>query len=65
MFCMKCKNDLHNCICSDLGERLFGLSNVSNFVYRMCKKCKKHYAVCKCEEPEWVMSKPKEATHDS
>ena len=52
MFCMQCCNDLADCTCEDLQERLAGLDKV--LVYRMCNKCKMHYAKCKCTEPEWI-----------
>ncbi len=52
MFCMKRSNDLLDCTCEDLQERLLGLDKV--LIYRMCNKCKKHYAICKCLEPEWT-----------
>ena len=51
MFCTKCQNDLSNCICPDIEERLASLGD--HFIFRKCKKCKKHYARCKCESPEW------------
>jgi len=42
-----------NCTCEDLEERLARLNDISNLAIRTCKKCDKHYAVCKCKEPDW------------
>ena len=56
MYCMKCKNDLSDCICDDLEERLSSLKNAPNFIYKMCRKCEKHYSLCKCENPDWTTS---------
>lgn len=56
MWCGKCNNDLKDCTCEDLDERLADLKDV--LVYRMCNICKKHYARCKCEKPEWISSNP-------
>jgi len=54
---MKCNKDLSECTCDDLQERLMSLGGPGGvLVYRMCKKCKKHYAKCTCEKPEWVLS---------
>jgi hypothetical protein len=56
---MKCKNDLSDCTCNDLTERLLKVSG-DVFVFKMCVKCQKHYAQCKCEVPEWkVVGGPK------
>jgi hypothetical protein len=49
MYCGKCQNDLGNCVCPDLDERLASLSNV---VYRKCSSCGLHYARCKCSDPD-------------
>jgi len=62
MWCCKCNNDLSNCTCSDLDERLASLAGAKNVVFKRCKLCGKHYARCKCENPEWEATK-KEANH--
>jgi len=60
MFCMGCKNDLSQCTCPDLEERLDDTVLKGRFAYRRCKKCEKHYARCKCEDPEWeIIDQPK------
>lgn len=57
MWCMKCNKDLADCTCDDLQERLKSIGGKGgHFVYRVCKKCKLHYAKCKCEDPEWTTS---------
>jgi len=56
MFCCKCQNDLSDCICEDLKERLASLNNSPYFIYRKCRKCNLHYSKCKCGEPDWTTS---------
>jgi len=56
MYCMKCQNDLSDCTCPDLQERLSGAAEKGHFVYRMCGKCGLHHAKCKCKSPEWTTS---------
>ena len=56
MWCMKCKNDLSECTCPDLQERLESISNSGHFIYRKCGICGLHYAKCKCEFPSWITS---------
>ena len=55
MFCAKCKEDLGDCKCPDLQERLQGLGGT--VIYRKCMKCEQHYSRCKCEEPVWGTNK--------
>ena len=55
MYCVKCQNNLADCICSDIDERLAGLGNHPNIAYRKCSVCNKHYDRCKCENPKWVV----------
>jgi len=59
MFCAKCHNDLSECTCPDLEERLAKLKNSPHFMYKMCRKCGLHYQLCKCEEPDWTTSHDK------
>ena len=56
MWCAKCNKELSECICSDLEERLESLKRNPNVSYRMCRRCMKHYALCRCEVPLWTMS---------
>ncbi len=61
MFCMYCKNDLVDCTCDDLEERLRRAAGGGNFVYSECDKCHKHYARCKCKKPDLkTVYKPKD-----
>lgn len=53
MWCTRCNKQLHECICPDREERLAKISESPYLATRYCKKCMKHYAVCKCENPEW------------
>lgn len=57
MWCSRCKSELKNCTCLDLEERL---DSVSNFVYRKCALCGKHYARCRCTEPVWIETEIRE-----
>lgn len=56
MYCIKCSNDVADCTCGDIQERLASLAQHPNLSFRMCTKCNQHYSFCKCEEPNWVMS---------
>lgn len=53
MFCSKCQNDLSECVCDDIDEKLASIGN-DYFIYKKCNKCGKHYTRCKCEKPEWM-----------
>ena len=56
MYCMKCQNDLADCTCSDIQERLNEIAAGGHFVMRVCMLCGKHYAKCECHDPEWTTS---------
>jgi len=56
MFCAICKNDLIQCTCDDLQERLAGIRNV--VASRWCISCNNHYAECKCNNPNWKLRMP-------
>ena len=53
---MQCRNDLSDCTCEDIEERLVGLKNSPHFIYKMCRICEKHYALCKCDSPDYTTS---------
>jgi len=57
MFCMRCQNELADCICSDIDERLASLGYHPNLAFRICAKCNLHYARCKCKLSVWEVSK--------
>jgi len=54
MWCMKCNNDLANCTCDDLQERLEKLADSPNLSIQWCARCNKHHSRCKCESPIWT-----------
>jgi len=54
MFCGNCNQDFSKCECEGVEEKLDG---IPNFVYNKCKKCGKHYARCRCEEPDLAPNK--------
>jgi len=56
VFCVKCKNDLSQCTCPDIDERLASLNNSPHFIYKKCRKCGKHYKRCTCPIPDWTTS---------
>ena len=57
MWCAKCKNNFPaECICPDLEEKLKKFDEIPNFVYKKCSVCSKHYALCKCKDPIFVLS---------
>lgn len=55
MFCAICHNDLIDCNCKDKEERLNRILQNSSIICKWCTVCKKHYALCKCETPKWIM----------
>lgn len=56
MFCGKCSNDLEDCVCPDLAERMRKASGAGmNVASRWCSKCDQHYAACECDEPTWML----------
>lgn len=61
MFCVKCHNDLSDCTCPDIDERMADLAGSEHFVYKMCLVCGKHYARCKCSVPQWISGDSQEA----
>lgn len=50
MFCTECKNELHECECDDLEERLRRLGDHPNFATDRCATCGHHAAECECDE---------------
>lgn len=53
MWCVKCNRDLSQCICADKKERINALMESPHLAFRVCLKCGKHYALCKCDNPKW------------
>ncbi len=60
MFCGKCNNDLSECTCLDVDERMATLKNSPYLAFKWCRKCDKHYARCRCEEPQFYITGVKE-----
>lgn len=57
MFCGRCNNELEDCLCPDIDERMAKLGAKDGpLVFKACKTCKKHYARCRCKNPEWTTS---------
>ena len=62
MWCCKCDNDLGDCTCEDMEERLAGISHLA---WKRCKTCQKHHARCKCETPVWEIVGPNGIVSDA
>lgn len=56
MICGVCKKDLEACNCSDKEERINKIISSPYIAYRKCTVCGKHYALCFCTEPKWVVA---------
>lgn len=55
MFCAKCQNDLSECTCPDIKERLKKISERNNILTKWCAECDNHYSQCKCKNPSWTI----------
>ncbi len=53
MYCCKCNNDLSQCTCPDIHERLKSATEGGHFAYKKCNVCGKHYKLCRCESPQF------------
>jgi len=49
-WCGLCEKEVKDCICDDLLTRI----NAAGVLIRICKFCKKHFARCRCDAPEWT-----------
>lgn len=56
MFCCKCNTHISECVCGDIEERLALLNHNPHVIYKRCRTCGKHYALCKCKTPVWGTS---------
>ena len=54
MFYTICENNLTDCNCEDLEDRLDDAVKSGHFDYKKCVKCVKHYDRCKCIKPDWI-----------
>ena len=61
MFCSQCSNDLADCSCTDLQERLQAAAQSPHFAYKKCSICGNHYAKCSCKVPKYVIEGPGES----
>lgn len=50
---MKCDKHISQCTCSDMNDRLRAVAQSGVLAYKKCTICDKHYALCKCENPQW------------
>ena len=62
MFCIKCKSDVEDCTCSDIEERMAALRGEGMFLQKVCIKCGKYYARCRCIVPSWRYDLPDGST---
>lgn len=63
MFCTKCRNDLSECQCPDLEERLRGLQEPGSRAHiPNCRRCFKPAPICKCEPRPCIMLRPENGT---
>ena len=49
MFCVKCQNDVGDCTCLDIEERLAALAVHPLWAIDFCSACGAHHHRCKCE----------------
>jgi len=62
MVCCRCQNDLSECTCPDLQERLARLTDGGNLAVKWCRACNLSYHKCQCQKPDFVVRfTPKEA----
>lgn len=50
MFCTRCQNNIANCECDDIEERLASLAEHPNFATDRCKHCRRNRPDCTCDE---------------
>jgi hypothetical protein len=48
VFCIRCQNEVYDCICPDINERLAAIANHQNFAVLWCADCNKHVDRCDC-----------------
>jgi hypothetical protein len=48
MFCVICQNDVGDCTCPDIEERLASLATHPNIAIEFCPTCGAHHARCRC-----------------
>lgn len=55
MECVKCNNEMGNCICPDKIQRLNSLKDLKYVAVKWCRKCDQHYAICFCKYPDFTV----------
>lgn len=48
MFCFRCHNDIADCTCPDIEERLRRAAAHPNIALTFCKQCGKYFTRCIC-----------------
>jgi hypothetical protein len=56
MWCSACSKNLKDCTCENKEERINDIISKDVLIYQACFLCKKHYALCKCKKPIWIMT---------
>lgn len=51
MFCIRCQNEIADCECDDIDERLAKLAEHPNIAAARCPNCDKHIDRCNCDNP--------------
>ena len=50
MFCIRCQNEVYDCRCPDINERLAAIGNHPAFAVMWCLDCDKHIDQCDCPD---------------
>lgn len=48
MFCTRCQNEVPDCECDDISERLERLADIDGFATDRCTDCGHHAVDCTC-----------------
>ena len=54
MYCKSCQNEVEDCLCKDLNDRMRDASDSEFVMSKWCAKCDSYYTRCYCVEPDWV-----------
>ncbi len=52
MWCSKCQNELRDCECPDIEERLASLARSPHVALRWCQICNTHADRCNCPKEQ-------------
>lgn len=55
MFCSRCKNNVAECECGDIEERLEALADHDAMATKWCENCDSNHARCDCDEPRYTI----------